>query len=130
MGARTIRPGFNQWDTNQIERATGLSAQEIQQIQQKFFQASGRDGVLNMNEFANIYSSFPGARNQPNLQQQISHVFPTFDRDHAGGLSFDEFFNAVVMMNHDMPCRDRIEHLICQNNAYRQQQGDGRISSS
>jgi len=82
-----------------------------------------------MNEFANVYSRFPGARNQRDLQQQISRIFQTFDRDRTGGLSFDEFLSAVVMMNHDMPRRDRIDCLIRQNNVYGRQQGDGRISS-
>ena len=90
MGARQSRRGSNQWDMNEIERATGLSAQQIQQLQSEFSQAAGHDGVLNMNEFANVYSRFPGARNQPDLQQQITHIFQTFDRDHTGTLSFDE----------------------------------------
>jgi hypothetical protein len=46
-----------------------------------------------------------------------------------GTLSFDEFLNVVVMLNHDMPRRDRIDFLIRQNNTSGQQQGDGRISS-
>lgn len=129
MGARTSRGGFDQWDTNQIQNATGLSAQQVQQIQQEFFRAAGRDGVLSMNEFANVYSRFPGAGNQRDLQQQIPRLFQTFDRDRSGGLSFDEFLSAVVMMNHNMPRRDRIDYLIRQNNTYGRQQGDGRISS-
>ena len=129
MGARQSRGGFDQWDTNEIQNATGLSAQEIQQIQQEFFQAAGHDGLLNMNEFANVYSRFPGAGNQQNLQQQIPRLFQTFDRDRSGSLSFDEFLNAVVMLNHNMPRQDRINFLIRQNNGYGQQQGDGRISA-
>jgi hypothetical protein len=82
-----------------------------------------------MNEFANVYSRFPGARNQPDLQQQITRIFQTFDRDRTGSLSFDVFLSAVVMMNHDMPRRDRIDYLIRQNNYSGNQQSDGRISS-
>ena len=129
MGARQSRGDFNQWDLNGLQQATGLPAQQIQALQQEFFQAAGRDGVLNMQEFANVYSRFPGARNQPNLQQQIPRIFQTFDRDRSGSLSFDEFLNAVVMMNHDMPRRDRIDYLIRQNNQHGRQQGDGRISA-
>ena len=68
-GARQSRAGFKQGDLNEIQRATGLSPQQIQQLQSEFFQAAGRDGVLNMNEFANVYFRFPSSRNQPNLQQ-------------------------------------------------------------
>lgn len=130
MGARQGRVQFNQWDASGLQRATGLSPQEIQQIQQEFFLAAGHDGLLNMNEFANVYSRFPGAaRNQGNLQRQIPRLFQTFDRDRTGSLSFDEFLDAVVMMNHDMPRRDRIDYLIRQNNSYGRQHGDGRISA-
>ncbi len=44
----------------ECKRATDLSAQGIHR---EFFQAVGRDGVLNMHEFANVYSRFSGARN-------------------------------------------------------------------
>ncbi len=39
------------------------------------------------------------------------------------------FLNAVVMINHDVPRRDRIDFLIHQNNSYGRQQGDVRISA-
>jgi hypothetical protein len=58
MKARTTHT-----ESNEVERTIGLSGQ---QIQQEFFQAIERDGVLNMNEFANLYSRFPDGRNQQN----------------------------------------------------------------
>ncbi len=90
MGARQGRVGCDQWDTAGLERATGLSSQQIQEIQREFFQSAGHDGVLNMNEFANVYMRYFGGRNEPNLQQQIARIFRTFDRDRTGTLSFDE----------------------------------------
>lgn len=129
MGARQGRAQFNQWDANGLQRTTGLSPQQIQQIQQEFFLSTGHDGLLNMNEFANVYSRFPGGRNSGNMENQIRRVFRTFDRDRTGSLSFDEFLDAVVMMNHDMPRRDRIDFLIRQNNPSGRQNNDGRISS-
>ena len=129
MGARTSRPNFSQWDASQLQQATGLSIQEIQQIQNEFLQSAGRDGQLSLNEFANVYARFPGARQQQNMNQQITRIFKTFDRDGTGKLSFDEFLSAVVMMNHDMPRRERINYLVRQNNANGRQQGDGRISA-
>ncbi|UJR16286.1 hypothetical protein I4U23_003192 [Adineta vaga] len=125
MGGRQGRVGFNQMDTTQVQQATGLSAQQIQQIQQQFFQAAGRDGVINRNEFANVYSQFAGGQNAVS-PQQIDRIFRSFDRDNTGSLSFDEFLNAVTMLNHNMPRRDRIQHVIQQNNPGR---GDGRISA-
>jgi hypothetical protein len=131
MGARESRGGYQQWDMNELSRATDLPAQEIQGIHQKFMQAAGRDGQLDMREFANLYSHFSGAEKQDPryMQQQIPRLFRTFDRDNSGALSFNAFLSAVVMMNLDMPRHDRINFLIQQNNGYGRQQGDGQISS-
>jgi hypothetical protein len=131
MGARQSRGGYQQWDLNELSQATGLPAQQIQGIYQQFMKAAGRDGQLDMNEFANLYNQFPGAGQQDPryMQQQIPRIFRTFDRDGSGALSFDEFLSAVVMMNHDMPRRDRIDFLIRQNNGGGRQQGNGQISS-
>ena len=131
MGARSSRPGHDQWDVNELSQATGLQPQQIQQIYQEFVQAAGNDGQLNMNEFARFYERFPDAQQQDPryLKQQIPRIFRTFDRDGSGALSFDEFLNGVVMMNHDMPRRDRIDFLVRQNNAQGRQRGDGRISA-
>lgn len=127
MGARSSRPQVSDWDSSQIERNTGLSPQQIQQLQQEFFQAAGRDGVLDKNEFARVYIRLFGEGSMQNVQQQTNRIFQTFDRDRTGTLSFDEFLSAIVMMNHNVPRRDRIDYLIRENNAYGRQQGDGRI---
>jgi Ca2+-binding EF-hand superfamily protein len=131
MGARQSRQGHHHWNMNELSQATGLPPQEIQEIYQEFMQAAGRDGQLDMNEFARLYSRFPGAQQQDPryMQQQIPRIFRTFDRDGSGALSFDEFLSGVVMMNHNMPRRDRIDFLIRQNNSYGRQQGNGHISS-
>lgn len=126
MGARQSRGGFNQWDTNNIQSASGLPADQIRQLQQQFFQSAGQDGLLNMNEFANVYARFAGGRSAVD-GQQIERIFRTFDRDRTGALSFDEFLSAVIMLNHDMPRRDRIEYVINQNNYGGR--NDGRISA-
>jgi len=129
MGARPSGVQFNQWDEVGVEQATGLSARQIRQIEQEFFLAAGRDGQVDMDEFAYVYSRFPGARQQGNLQQQIPRIFQALDRDHTGTLSFDEFLSGVVMLNHDMPRTDRIDFLVRQNNVHGRLQGDGRINA-
>jgi Ca2+-binding EF-hand superfamily protein len=131
MGARSSRGGYQQWDLNELSRATGLPPQQIEGIYQEFMQAAGRDGQLSMNEFANLYRHFPGAQQQDQryMQQQIPRIFRTFDRDNSGALSFDEFLGGVVMMNRNVPRRDRIDFLVRQNNSQGRQQGNGQISS-
>ena len=62
MGNRSDRPGYQQWDLQELAQASGVSADKIQEIYQRFQQAVGRDGVLDMNEFANVYQHFPGAQ--------------------------------------------------------------------
>ncbi|CAF0787252.1 unnamed protein product [Adineta steineri] len=127
MGARQSRNGHDQWDLNQLQQVSGLSPQQIQQLQQEFFQAAGRDGVIDRNEFPNVYARFAGGQNVS--QQQIARVFQTFDRDQSGSLSFDEFLSAAVMMNRNVPRQNRLDYVIRQNNHHGRQQGDGRISA-
>jgi len=127
MGGRPSRPSYQQWDMNELTRATGLPPQQIEVIYKEFMQAAGPDGQLDMSEFSRLYSHFPGAqqRDPQYMQQQIPRLFRTFDRDNSGALSFDEFLSSVVMMNRDMPRRDRIDYLIRQNNGNRPQHGHG-----
>ncbi|CAF3454428.1 unnamed protein product [Rotaria sp. Silwood1] len=129
MGARSSRVDVNEWDWSEIEQMTSLSTQQIREILQEFFQAAENDGALNMNEFVNVYTRLFGQERHQDLQQQTVRAFETFDRDRSGTLSIDEFLNAIVMMNHDIPRIDRIDYLIRQNNNYGSQQGDERISS-
>ncbi|CAF0984672.1 unnamed protein product [Rotaria sordida] len=129
MGARSSRPDINEWDWSEIEQMTGLSIQQIRDIQQECFQATENDGALNMDEFVNVYIRLYGEERQQDLQQQTVRAFETFDRDRSGTLSFDEFLNAIVIMNHDISRIDRIDYLIRQNNTYGRQQSDRRISS-
>ena len=130
MGARSTRVQHNQWDAGKLSRATGLPPQQIEVVHGEFMKAAGRDGQLDKQEFARLYSHFPGAQQQDPryMQQQIPRIFRTFDRDGTGALSFDEFLSAVVMMNHDIPRRERIDHLIRENNAHGRQRGDDRIT--
>ena len=130
MGARSSRQGYQQWDLNELSRATGLPTQQIQGIYEEFRKAAGNDGQLDMREFTQLYSRFPGAQQQDPryMQQQIPRIFRTFDRDGSGALSFDEFLSAVVMMSRDMPRRDRIDYLVRQNNN-QGRQNNGQISS-
>ncbi|UJR30227.1 hypothetical protein I4U23_017765 [Adineta vaga] len=131
MGARSSRGSYQQWDLNELSRATGVPTNQIQGIYQQFTQAAGRDGELDQKEFARLYSQLPGAQRQDPryMQQQIPRIFRTFDRDNSGKLSFDEFLSATVMMNHNMPRRERINYLVRENNRHGRQQGDGRISA-
>ncbi|CAF1442137.1 unnamed protein product [Adineta ricciae] len=130
MGARSSRQSYQQWDLNELSRQTGIPVDQVHQLHQEFIRAAGRDGQLDQREFMNFYSRFPGAQQQDPryMQQQIPRIYRTFDRDNSGTLSFDEFLSAVVMMNHNVPRRQRINYLIQQNNQHGRQNGDGRIS--
>ncbi|CAF2882879.1 unnamed protein product [Rotaria sp. Silwood2] len=129
MGARSSRKQYNQWDLNRLSQATGIDPHQISEIHQEFMNAAGRDGQLTQKEFTKLYSRFPGSQSQDSryMQAQIPRIFRTFDRDGTGKLSFEEFLSAVVMMNHDMPRRDRIRFLVEQNNMYGNEYGDGQI---
>ncbi|CAF1015434.1 unnamed protein product [Rotaria sp. Silwood1] len=131
MGQSSSRRPHTQWDLDRLAQATGLSPYEVSEVYEEFRQAAGRDGLLSKQEFSKIYSRFPGSQSQDSqyMKAQIPRIFRTFDRDNSGKLSFEEFLSAVVMMNHDMPRRDRIGFLIDQNNIYGNEYGDGRITS-
>lgn len=84
-----------------------------------------------MNEFIVLYSRLPVARLQTprQLYDQAVRIFRAFDRDGTGTLSFDEFLDAIVILNRNMPRDDRIDFLIRQNNASGRRYGTDRISS-
>jgi hypothetical protein len=65
-----------------------------------------------------LYSHLPRLELQDTHQmnEQVSRIFRTFDRDHTNTLSFDEFLNVVVFVNHSILGRDRIKYLIRENN--------------
>jgi Ca2+-binding EF-hand superfamily protein len=92
--------------------------------------ASDCDGAMNMNEFIQLYSSLPIAQAQTpvRMKDQAVRIFRAFDRDHNGTLSFDEFLNAIVLMNHQTPQNDRIDFLIQENNINKHEQDDKQIS--
>jgi Ca2+-binding EF-hand superfamily protein len=129
MGGRASRVRYDQWDILALAQATGLQQQQVEDIYQDFIRTAGRDGQISKSEFAKFYKKFPSTDKQKSrdMNDQIVRVFRTFDRDGSGGLSFEEFLGVAIMMNHDMPRRDRIEFLIRENNAIGREQGDGRI---
>lgn len=132
MGARSSRVQYSDLDLDRLAQASGLSRSEIDRLHSDYVQAAGHDGELNMNEFIRLYSRLPGTqmKDTNQLKEQASRIFRTFDRDHTNTLSFDEFLNAVVLVNHNTPRYERIDYLVRQNNnTNKNQEDDGRISS-
>jgi len=130
MGSRSSRIISTKWNFNRLAQATGLSRAQVDQFYSDYLQASGRDGIMDMNEFIQLYSSLPIAQSQDknNIKDQAIRIFRAFDIDHNGTLSFDEFLNTMVMMNYQMSQNDRIDFLIEENNVFGQEQDDKRIS--
>jgi Ca2+-binding EF-hand superfamily protein len=131
MGSRSSRAASTKWDLDRLAQISGLSRAEIDRFHSNYIKASGRDGVMDMNEFIQLYSSLPIAKSQKigNIKDQASRIFRAFDQDHNGTLSFDEFLSAIVMMNYEMSRDDRIGFLIQENNDSKHEEDNERISA-
>ncbi|CAF1638747.1 unnamed protein product [Adineta ricciae] len=131
MGSRSSRAKHAEWDLDRLAETSGLSRNEIDRLLIDFKQAAGRDGVLQMQEFIPLYSRLPGVQvyGTERLEEQARRIFRTFDRDHTNTLSFDEFLNVIVLVNHTLPRHDRIGYLIRQNSNEKRQHMNGMISS-
>lgn len=130
MGTRSSRVRSMIWDADRLARASGLTHPEIEQLFSDYVKASGSDGIMDMKEFIQLYSTLPIAKSQSknNLKDQAIRIFRAFDRDHNGILSFDEFLNVIVMMNYHTSQNDRIDFLIQENNDSFHEKNDKRIS--
>lgn len=132
MGAQKSRPSYDQWDMQALAIATGVPQSQIEEIYRDYFKVAGKDGRVSKREFTQFFKKFPASeqsKNSRDLKQQIDRIFRTYDRDGSNALSFEEFLGAVILMNHDMPRRDRIDFLIRQNNGSVGDQGNGQISA-
>ncbi|UJR16285.1 hypothetical protein I4U23_003191 [Adineta vaga] len=131
MGSRTSRVKHTEWDLDRLAQTSGLSRSEIDRLYTDFNQAAGRDGVLHMGDFIQLYARIPGIQmhDTGRMKEQASRIFRTFDRDNTNTLSFDEFLNVIVLVNNTIPQYDRLEYLIRQNNAHKQNKMDGMISA-
>jgi Ca2+-binding EF-hand superfamily protein len=130
MGSRSSRVASTKWNINRLAQATGLSHAQVEQFYSDYLKASGSDGIMDMDEFIQLYSTLPIAKLQDtnNIKDQAIRIFRAFDIDHNGTLSFDEFLSAIVMMNYQMSQNDCIDFLIEENNAFGQGQDDKGIS--
>ena len=118
MGSDSSHITSPKWDFNRFAQATGLSRAEIEQIYLDYMKAAGRDGVMDKEEFVQLYSTLPIAQSEDpkHLKDHAIRIFRAFDLDHNNILTFDEFLNVMVMMNYQMSQTDRINLLVEENN--------------
>lgn len=130
MGTHSSRPASIKSDLNRLAQASGLTRAEVEGFYFDYVKAAGSDGVMDKNEFTQLYSKLPIGRlqNTNNIKDQAIRIFRAFDLDHNGLLSFDEFLSAIVMMNYEISQNDRIDFLIEENNIYEHEHDDKRIS--
>ena len=118
MGTRSSHVKSPAWDFDRLAKASGLTRAEIEKFYSDYSEAAGRDGVIDKNEFIQLYAAHPVARSLSDgvVKQQATRVFHAFDIDHNGVLTFDEFVTVIVMMNCRAPENDRVGYLIEENN--------------
>ena len=104
---------YTKWDSSGLQRISGISSNQLPQLQQTFLRAAGPDGLINRNEFGRIYRELNIGSND---EGSIDRAFRAFDTDHSGQLSFDEFLSATVMLNNKTNTRDRVSYLIDSHN--------------
>jgi Ca2+-binding EF-hand superfamily protein len=131
MGARTSHVSSSRWDLNQLAKATGLSRTEIDRFYSDYVEASGKDGIMDMDEFIDLYSHLPIARtlSKGEMKDQAVRIFRAFDQDESGTLSFDEFLTAIIVINSDTSQDDRVNFLVQENSTLKHKHSNERISS-
>jgi Ca2+-binding EF-hand superfamily protein len=130
MGVHSSRAALTKCDLDELAKITGLSRTEIERFYLDYVKASGRDGVMDKNEFIQLYSSLPIARSQDksHIKDQAIRIFRALDCDHNGVLSFNEFLSAIIMMNYQMSENNLIDSFIQENNTSGHEQNDKQIS--
>lgn len=118
MGGRSSRGKSLTWDFNKLAETSGLTQAEIEKFYSDYMEAAGRDGVIDKNEFIQLYGSHPVARSlsEGAIKEQATRIFRAFDVDRNGVLTFDEFLTVIVMMNCRAPEDDHVGYLIEENN--------------
>ncbi|CAF0936347.1 unnamed protein product [Adineta steineri] len=133
MGNRQKGRQTAAWELDAISNLVGIPRNQLENIYKDFRRVS-KDYLLDKTEFRRIYKDL--IRYSPQYQDKshltscelnrrnnatADRIFKTFDRDHTGRLSFDEFISAYIMLQNSISPQIRLNFLLdhySQNNGY------------
>lgn len=133
MGNRQKGRQTQAWELDAISNYVGIPRPQLENIYKDFRRVS-KDYLLDKYEFRHIYkdlirqSAHPLDHGDSTLYEvnrrnnaTADRIFKTFDRDHTGRLSFDEFISAYIMLQNSISPQVRLNFLLdhySQNNGY------------
>jgi len=130
MGGSSSKKRFTEWDLIQFSNMTGVPLTMVEKIYKDFIAATGNHNRMDKKEFRRLYkemyiSGQSGNNVAPflsdhDLDKMSDHVFETYD-DGSGRLSFEEFAEIYLMLNHyagtsddGVTRRDRFNYILDQ----------------
>jgi len=131
MGKSNSKQTFTQWDLDRFSNVTGIPRATVERLHQEFLATTGKDNRMDKKEFRRLYkemylsgqtgSSVPAVISEHDLDKISDRVFKAFDADGSGKLTFEEFVNAYLLINHNkantaIQSRDRLNYLMDHNN--------------
>jgi len=133
MGNRQKGRQTQSWELDAIANLVGIPRNQLENIYKDFRRVS-KDYLLDKHEFRRIYKDLiRHSPNPPDTSDLTScelnrrdnatadRIFKTFDRDHTGRLTFDEFISAYIMLQNSISPQIRLNFLLdhySQNNGY------------
>jgi hypothetical protein len=133
MGNRHKGRQTQAWELDAISNLVGIPRFQLENIYKDFRRVS-KDYLINKYEFRRIYKDLirysPQSQNKCDLvpcdlnrrnNAMADRIFKTFDKDHTGRLTFDEFISAYIMLQNSISPQIRLTFLLdhySQNNGY------------
>jgi len=131
MGKSHSKDTFSQWDLDRFSNVTGIPRATVEKLYQEFVATTGKDNRMDKKEFRRLYkelytsgrtgTTVPAVISEHDLEKISDRVFKSFDADGSGKLTFEEFVNAYLLINHPeagnkVTHRDRLNYVMDHTN--------------
>ncbi|CAF1059703.1 unnamed protein product [Rotaria sp. Silwood1] len=110
MGGRSSKKSFTQWDLIKYSNMTNIPLTTVEKIYKDFLINTGNTNKMDKDEFRHLYKQmYISGQSQNNripfitdhdLNKMSDHVFELYDYDGSGKLTFEEFAEIYLMLNH------------------------------
>ncbi|UJR34856.1 hypothetical protein I4U23_027635 [Adineta vaga] len=110
MGGNSSKKPFTEWDLIEFSNITGVPLPTVEKIYKDFQNVTGKNNKMDKKEFRQLYKEmYLNVQNGNNIAPFLTdhdldkisdHVFETYDFDGSGKLSFEEFAEVYLMLNH------------------------------
>ncbi|CAF1023357.1 unnamed protein product [Rotaria sordida] len=131
MGGRSSKKTFTEWDLIKYSNMTNIPLPTVENIYKDFITATGNTNKMDKNEFRRLYKQMymncqygntPAPfLNDHDIEKMSDHVFEIYDYDGSGKLTFEEFAEIYLMLNHyagttpdGLTRRDRFNYILDQ----------------